>query len=133
MRFLYFKYFKALQPTDHSCSDETRTHETSSANVCVAPSPLYCKRNMAKISELSTGALPRRILQADISPNASANVTSHIIANGRLQSVDKRRSQEAKLTDHFGFCFLVKEHSRFYLFLRAFHNIVYYAGEQQMC
>ena len=91
---------------------------------------------MAKISELSAGALPRRILQADISPNASASVTSHIIANGRLQSVDKRGSQEAKLTDHFGFCLVFCERTLKilqYLFLRAFHNIVYYAGEQQMC
>ncbi len=61
---------------EYSCDHETLTHEASSARGCVALSPLYCKRNIAKTSELSAGALPRRVLERNMSPNTTSPTTT---------------------------------------------------------
>lgn len=46
------------------------TYDASPARGWVAPSPLYAKPNIAKTSDCSAGALPRRKIEPDITPRA---------------------------------------------------------------
>ena len=59
-----------------SCGHKPLTYEESSTRGCVAPSPLYTRRNIANTSELSAGALPRRVLERNMSPNTTNSATT---------------------------------------------------------
>ena len=59
-----------------SCDHKPLTYEESSTRGCVAPSPLYTRRNIANTSELSAGALPRRVLERNMSSNTTNSATT---------------------------------------------------------
>ena len=73
------------QAAEYSCDHKPLTYEESSTRGCVAPSPLYTRRNIANTSELSAGALPRRILEPTChqTPTKLRNRTARCLQVGK--------------------------------------------------
>ena len=80
------------QAAEYSCDHKPLTYEESSTRGCVAPSPLYTRRNIANTSELSAGALPRRVLERNMSSNTtnSANGILDICRSGKQNPMTHR-------------------------------------------
>ena len=79
------------QTTEYSCDHKPLTYEESSTRGCEAPSPLYTRRNIANTSDLSAGALLRRILEPNLSPKTTNSATAQNRKARCLQSEKRNR------------------------------------------